>query len=321
MTRLELHAIRDAAAYRRHFDDDHLWQRIATNICARHHLAHTSLRRSTQGANIIFFVDERYILKIYAPFFRNEYSRECASLEFAYNKYSIKTPEIIHTGDIEGWSYIVMTRLAGHASRETWASVNRRDRLEIISRLGFAMREWHTLRPPLTQAPLNRDWQTFIEHQARTSVERQQACNANTEWLVSLPAYIAARLALLPVKFAPVLLHGDVHAGNLLLEERGGRWQIAGLIDFGDSFCGFHEYEFVAPGVLMVQGDGELQRAMLLAYGYTEAQLDIDLRARLMLLTILYEWSDLRKYAERLAPEAVNLTLDELERAIWKFTN
>jgi hygromycin-B 7''-O-kinase len=183
------------------------------------------------------------------------------------------------------------------------------------------MREWHTLRPPLTQPPLNRDWQAFIERQARTSVERQRACSANPEWLESLPAYIAARQELLPTSYSPVLLHGDVHAGNLLLEERGGRWQIAGLIDFGDSFCGFHAYEFVAPGVLMVQGDRELQRAMLLAYGYTEAQLDIDLRARLMLLTILYEWSDLRKYAERLAPEAVNLTLDELERAIWKFTN
>jgi hypothetical protein len=38
-----------------------------------------------------------------------------------------------------------------------------------------------------------------------------------------------------------------------------------------------------------------------------------------MLLTVLYECSDLRKYASRLAPEAVNYTLDELEAAIWTF--
>ena len=72
--------------------------------------------------------------------------------------------------------------------------------------------------------------------------------------------------------------------------------------------------------MLMVQGDGELQRALLLAYGYAEEQLGLDLRARLMLLTVLYECSDLRKYASRLSPGAVNLTLDELERAIWTFT-
>jgi hypothetical protein len=83
--------------------------------------------------------------------------------------------------------------------------------------------------------------------------------------------------------------------------------------------CGFHEYDFVAPGVLMVQGDKELQRALLLAYGYKESQLDMSLRARLMLLTVLYECSDLRKYALRLKPEAVNFTLDELEAAIWTF--
>jgi Ser/Thr protein kinase RdoA (MazF antagonist) len=114
--------------------------------------------------------------------------------------------------------------------------------------------------------------------------------------------------------------HGDVHAGNLLLSQECGRWVISGLVDFGDSLCGFGEYEFVAPGVLMVQGDGELQRELLLAYGYPEERLDPSLRARLMLLTILYECSDLRKYALRLDPRAMNLTLDQLERAIWRFT-
>jgi hygromycin-B 7''-O-kinase len=135
-----------------------------------------------------------------------------------------------------------------------------------------------------------------------------------------LPAYIDARLPLLKTNYQPVFLHGDIHAGNVLLIERGGRWRINGLIDFGDSLCGAKEYEFVAPGVLMVQGDAELQRALLLAYGYAGAQLDHALRARLMLLTILYECSDLRKYALRLSPAAVELTLDELERAIWTFT-
>jgi hypothetical protein len=69
----------------------------------------------------------------------------------------------------------------------------------------------------------------------------------------------------------------------------------------------------------MAQGKSEEQRAMLLAYGYGQSELDSTLRARLMLLTVLYECSDLRKYAKRLMPEAVNLTLDELERAIWAF--
>jgi lincosamide nucleotidyltransferase A/C/D/E len=139
------------------------------------------------------------------------------------------------------------------------------------------------------------------------------------EWMVSLPAYIAARLPLLPAEAKSVLLHGDVRLGNLLLAQEKGCWMISGLFDFGYSLCGFHEYEFVAPGALMVQGNRQLQRAFLLAYGYKETELDLSLRARLMLLTVLYECSDLRKYAMRLTPEAVNFTLNQLEAAIWTF--
>jgi len=314
--RLKLPLISDDADYSLHFNDD-VWQQAAATICERHRMTYTNLRRSPQGENIIFFVDGTFVVKIFGPL-RENYLRETAALDFSQGKLSIKTPELMTTGEIEGWSYLVMTQLAGYASREVWASVGRRDRLEIISRLGVAMSELHAHHAPL-QTALDRDWRGFIERQAQESVEQQRACSANPEWLESLPAYIAARLELLPTNHTPVFLHGDIHAGNLLLTQEDGGWQISGLIDFGDSLCGFNEYEFVAPGVLMVQGDSELQRALLLAYGYTEGQLDLNLRARLMLLTVLYECSDLRKYALRLTPEAMYLTLDELERAIWVF--
>ncbi len=316
VTRLALPAISDAADYQRRFNCDS-WRQAAAIICARHGITHTSLKRSAQGENIIFLVDETYVVKIFAPF-RENHVRETAALKFAQGKLGIRTPELIHAGEIEGWSYLVMTQLAGQASREVWAQTGRRDRLEIISRLGVAMSELHAHAAPL-QTALDRDWRGFIKRQARAAVERQRSCGASGAWLESLPAYIAARLPLLDADCAAVFLHGDIHAGNVLLAEEGGRWRITGLIDFGDSLCGSREYEFVAPGVLMVQGDSELQRALLLAYGYAETQLDLDLRARLMLLTILYECSDLRKYALRLAPEATELTLDELERALWRF--
>ncbi|MGH6611759.1 MAG: aminoglycoside phosphotransferase family protein, partial [Burkholderiaceae bacterium] len=200
-----------------------------------------------------------------------------------------------------------------------WRNLETSERIEIVSRLGVALKNLHAHAAPLSPPALNRDWHGFIERQAQVCVSRQRACGANPEWLDSLPAYINSRLELLPAKFDSVLLHGDVHPLNVLLAQEGGRWQITGLFDFADSLCGFHEYEFVAPGVLMMQGNRELQRAFLLAYGYSETRLDLNLRARLMLLTILYECSDLRKYAMRLAPEAVDFTLAELEAAIWTF--
>jgi hygromycin-B 7''-O-kinase len=314
----ELPAVSDITAYHHYFNDE-VWEKAAATICARHKISYTSLRRSPQGENIIIFVGDALVLKIFAPF-RENFLRETAALEFTHGKLGIETPELLFIGDIEGWQYLIMTRLRGHASREVWESIELRDRLEIVTCLGVAMKELHKAKAPLEQAALNRDWHGFVERQALASVERQRACGANPQWLESLPAFISTRLELLPENCEQVFLHGDIHAGNLLLDEEDGRWRVTGLIDFGDSLCGFHEYDLVAPGVLMVQGSRELQRAMLLAYGYSEAQLDLNLRARMMLLTVLYECSDLRKYALRLAPKAVHLTLDELEAAIWTFT-
>lgn len=314
---LKLPVIADSADYQRHFHDD-VWQQLAAEICARHNLFPSSLRRAPQGENIIFFVDERFVIKIYTPF-RDGYAREKAGLEFANGKLGIETPEVFYAGELEGWSYLIMTQLAGVPLRDVWRGLEASERSEIVSHLAVALKSLHTYAAPLSELALNRDWRGFIGQQALTCVERQRACGANPEWLDRLPAYISERLQLLPKRFVPVMLHGDVHSLNVLLMQRGARWRITGLFDFGDSLCGFYEYEFVTPGVLMLQGDRELQRAFLLAYGYSEAQLDLELRARLMLLTVLYECSDLRKYALRFAPEAVHFTLDKLEAAIWTF--
>jgi hygromycin-B 7''-O-kinase len=280
-------------------------------------MAYETLQREPQGENIIFLVDRRWVIKIFAPF-RDNYARETVALEYAHGKLSINTPELLHTGEIDGWCYLVTTQVPGQVSREVWSRIGARNRLEIISRLGAAMREMHTLDAPL-QTSLNRDWFGFLERQAEASVARQRACQANPEWLERLPQYIAERLPLLRKDQQQVFLHGDIHAGNLLLAEEEGQWRITGLIDFGDSLCGFKEYEFIAPGVLMAPGNAHLQRAMLFAYGYRQSELDLVLRARLMLLTILYECSDLRKYALRLCPNAIRYRLSELEAAIWSF--
>src|SRR4030095_1900016 len=314
---LNLPVVADAADYQSHFNHD-AWRQAASIICARHNLSCASLRRSQQGENIIFFVGRQFIIKIFAPF-RQCYSREKAALEFADGKLGVEIPAILQAGEIEGWSYLVMTRLVGDPAREVWSEVEERERIEIVSRLGMALKNFHIHVPPLSDSALNRDWRGFIERQAQTCVERQRDCGANPEWLESLPAYVAARLPLLQADCEPVLLHGGGHLGNLLLAQENGRWKISGLFDFGDSLCGFHEYEFVAPGVLMAQGSRQLQRALLSAYGYQESELDLSLRARLMLLTVLYECGDLRKYATRLRPEAVNFTLNQLEVAIWTF--
>jgi hypothetical protein len=72
----ELPVISNAVDYGLHFND-HVWQQAAATICTRHRISHERLRRSSQGENIIFFVDEHSVIKIFAPF-RENYLRETA---------------------------------------------------------------------------------------------------------------------------------------------------------------------------------------------------------------------------------------------------
>ena len=317
--RLQNHA--DEADFGRRLRDP-AWREAAAAVCARHRLPREDLRRAPQGENVIFFVGDSLVLKIYGPA-RDQYGRERAALRFAAGKrLGVGTPEVLHEGEIEGRPYLLMTRLAGVLMRDVWAEVAPAERIGIVSQLGACLRELHAHAAPSDEPALARDWAAFVERQARESVARQCSLGVNPEWLASLPSFFESRLRLLPQNFAPVLLHGDVHPGNLLLaRDPAGRWRASGLFDFGDSFAGPREYEFVAPGVLLAQGDRALQRALLTAYGYAPSELDETLRARLMLLTVLYECSDLRKYALRLSPRAVSLTLAELETAIWAFAS
>jgi hygromycin-B 7''-O-kinase len=306
-----------AEFYKRNDFYSDAWQAAASEICLRHKIPFSELRRAEQGENIIFFVDERFIVKIFVEP-RNNFPREKASLEFAHGKTNLQTPEILFVGEIEGFPYLVITQLAGVLMRELWKNLEDREKLPAVEQLAVAVRELHSHRVP-ADFGFKRDWGEFVRRQSIETLERQQRGGVNTEVLAALPEFIQKNLKLLPQTIEPVLLHGDIHPGNVLMQERNGRLEATGLFDFGDSFPGFYEHEFVAPGVLMIQGKRELQRAHFLAYGYREIDLDLDFRARLMLLTILYECSNLRRYAERLRPEAVNYTFEELEQAIWAF--
>jgi Ser/Thr protein kinase RdoA (MazF antagonist) len=105
----------------------------------------------------------------------------------------------------------------------------------------------------------------------------------------------------------------------LRLTKTQQNWEVTGLFDFADSRKGFYEYDFLAICVLIIQGQGNLQREFFKAYGYAEKDLDETMRKRLMMLMLLYESADLRRYAMRLRPEAVDYSLEKLEKEIWSF--
>ena len=295
------------------FSQSEIWHEAARAIAQRQKLSFNQMRRAEQGENIIFLLDESLVIKIFVPH-RNGFAREKIALETA--RTSLKIPEIAAFGEIENYKYLVMTQISGgQMTRQAWLKLARSEQISILSQLAEGLNELHKS----DGSRIDFDWQKFIEHQAATCLERQKACRVNDKILAQIPRYLEENLQLLPANHKQVFLHGDVHFGNLRVRKSGGKWQISGLFDFADSLKGFHEYEFLAVGVLMIQGQGDLQGEFFRAFGYADGEINEELRKRLMLLTMFYECSDLRRYAIRLRPEAVDYSLLELEQAIWNF--
>ncbi len=295
--------------FERYFDDP-VWIVAARTLLRRHGIEFTEVRRAEHGENIVVLVDKAFVLKIYTPQ-KNGFNREKAALEFADNKTSLPIADIVAFGEIEGFEYLITNQLPGGLmTRERWMKLEKPAQVALLTQLAYGLKELHSREAD----EIHFDWHEFIEIQVASAVDRQREEGGNPEWLESIPKYLDEHLALLPQHPEDAFMHGDVHFGNMRVTDDDSRPVISGLFDFADSLKGFFEYEFVAIGVLMIQGQGDLQREFFRAYGYKDADINIDLRHRLMLLTILYEESSLRRHAERLRPEALGYTLEELER-------
>ena len=292
-----------------------IWLDAAKEICLRHRVSFTEIKRAGGSEHIVFFVNDTLVLKIYRPF-RSCFERETKAIEALGGKTNFKIPEIIYQNEFEGFRYVLMTRLKGELiTRNDWLKFSEKTQIEFISKLAVGLKQIHQINPNFSE----NNWAEFVRNRAETFVKRQIAHGVNRKIIEVLPEFIKENLKLVPTDSQTVFMHADVHFGNLSVTQNGANLEITGLFDFADSRRGFYEYDFLAVGVLMIQGQGELQREFFRAYGYAESELDEMMRKRLMMLTMLYETADLRRYALRLKPEAVNFTLEELERGIWSF--
>jgi Ser/Thr protein kinase RdoA (MazF antagonist) len=297
-----------------HFQSE-FWLHVAEQICRRHRIIFDKLKRANSSDHIVFFVDDSLILKIYRPF-RNCFEREMKAIEFVGGKLDFTTPEIVEIGEFENLQYILMTQLAGESmTRNDWLKVPEKQQSAFVSKLAVGLKQIHNL----SAENFENNWAEFVEDRAATFIERQIAHGVNSEVIKRLPQFIEENLKLVPKNERAIFMHADVHFGNLRVKNSNGSLEIAGLFDFADSRRGFFEYDFLAVGVLMIQGQREIQREFFTSYGYQETDLDETFRKRLMMLTMLYETADLRRYALRLKPEAVDFSLEELERGIWSF--
>lgn len=290
------------------------WLETALAICDEASVPVSGIQRSPSSDHVVFMIDDRLVLKIFRPS-RNCFEREIKALEFARQRLPFQTPEGVKTGNFQGFDFVIMTQIPGvPLTRPEFLTLPSSEQNALLDELAIGLNELHSLDP----APFDDDWSEFVTDRAGSFIQRQIEHGVNKTVIDSLPKFIGDNLQLVPLR-PTRFLHGDVHFGNLRFLRHNGTLKIGGLFDLADSRRGWHEYELLAVGVLMLQGERKLQRRFFSAYGYSEVEMNEEMRKRLMMLTMLYETSDLRRYALRLRPEAVNYSLEQLESSIWSF--
>lgn len=271
------------------------WLPAVSALAEAHGLAGVALQ-DLGGGNLVVAAGTNHVIKLTAPVFRREIDAEAAAL--AHIGAALPVPRLIAHGEWLGWPFVILTRLPGAGIGSCRAVVPAAQLQALLRAVGAALRSLHSLVPPAS-LPGER-WAAYLARESVACVPRQRAWGLAPALVDDLPGFLA-KVALAPLP-PEVLLHADLTHENVIVRNLDGRWELSGLIDFGDAMTGDPLFDLVAPALLIGRGDPALIAALLDGYQIPRAQRDATLRRRLMALAALHRWNDLSRYAGWVGP-------------------
>lgn len=307
-----IHTFEDYERKKSHVEED-----LARAIILKHQLPEASLTLFSDGTNIVFSYGEK-VIKIFPPFHQSQFESERLVLKRLDGKLSIKTPTLEDEGELFAWSYLVISKLEGTNLETLWEKMPHNNKVIILRELGALIQEVHAL-PTDGLETIDCHWPQFIEKQIANCVEQHRAKGLSRALLQQLPAYLDSSKEILPEFKKPVILTGEYTPMNFLVNQVNGVWHISGLIDFGDAMLGLAEYDLLGPGAFLIQGDKQLLRTFLIAYGYLPHELTTRLSHQLMALMLLHQYSNLNIQVRIPNWQETVSSLQELEHLVWGF--
>lgn len=307
-----IHTFEDYESQKQHVEED-----LARAIILKHQLPEASLTLFSDGTNIVFSYGEK-VIKIFPPFHQSQFESERLILKRLEGKLSIKTPTLEYEGELFAWPYLIMSKLEGTNLETLWEKMPHNNKVVILRELGALIQEVHAL-PTDGLETIDCHWPQFIEKQIANCVEQHRTKGLSRALLQQLPAYLGSSKEILPEFKKPVILTGEYTPMNFLVNQVNGIWHISGLIDFGDAMLGLAEYDLLGPGAFLIQGDKQLLRTFLIAYGYLPHELTTRLSHQLTALMLLHQYSNLNVQVRIPNWQETVSSLEELENLVWGF--
>jgi hygromycin-B 7''-O-kinase len=196
----------------------------------------------------VFAAGPRHLVKLFPPLWAGEQGVERAALQHVAGRLSVATPVVVAEGELEGWSYLVLTRVPGAPLEDVWERLAPEARARAARRAGEIVAEHHALELPGAGVPAP-PWPAFVAERAEQARARLAASPRTRAWAEALPGFLGP---LLPeLGSAPtVFLNADVTEEHLLLA-RDGSGEVIGLVDLADAMVGAREYDLVSFAVFL----------------------------------------------------------------------
>lgn len=206
-------------------------------------------RRLTGGEDSVVFAQGDTVVKLVPPFSLAEAEREVSVLRRL--ALSVPSPRVEDVRREEGWTAIRMTRLSGTPAERVWAEVGREDRARIVSVVGSVLREIGRIAPGDGDGDA-----AALLARLLARARRHEA-----DGFPDPEGFVRRHLPDPPP--ATALIHFDLNDGNLMLERRGGRWDVSGVLDFVTCRAFYAPMDLVTPAVFFCRGDPVLLRALV----------------------------------------------------------
>lgn len=264
------------------------WRDAMLDIQARHALGTASPIPVESGSDAVWCIGD-VVVKLTTPTWRHQINREAAALRFVRGKLPVAMPEVVATGDLQGWPYIVMSKLNALPVADVWHTLNHSARLRLAAELGDLVQALHKLAPP----NWGDEWTEFWA-QCTTEVAARHHEEENPPHLEeTIHPYINACGEL--DSGHRVLLHTELLDQHIYVKVENGLARLAGLIDFADSRVGPPEYDFAAPAEFIFKGEQGLLRAFLEGYGESPASLSQQHSRRMLAWALCHRYGRLSR--------------------------
>jgi hygromycin-B 7''-O-kinase len=215
------------------------------------------------------------VLKLYPPFLRDHWAFERGMLGKLHGQLGVPTPELLGSGEREGWTWTLMGQLPGTALTQRWPQMREPARLALLRSLGHLAAQVQAL-PVGTQAEIAPPWTAFITRQRGQCQARQERTGLPAHLLAQLPAFLDGPVP----EGSDVLLTGEYTPMNLLVDADDA---LCGLFDFGDGMVGPAAYDWLGPLCFLCGGDAARVQAWFGGLG-VPVPADPEPLLRLMLL-------------------------------------